>query len=74
MVLVDHGLYKEIDDKFRIRYAQLWKSLMLADLNRVDEARAYLEEILLRADHSASHYSVLHKDWLTKSKNLLKTI
>ena len=38
MVLVDHGLYKEIDDNFRIRYAQLWKSLMLADLKGIEEA------------------------------------
>lgn len=28
-ICVDHGLYKEIDDKFRIKYAELWKSLML---------------------------------------------
>lgn len=38
MVLVDHGLYKQIDDDFRIRYAQLWKSLMLADLRGIKES------------------------------------
>lgn len=38
MVLVDHGLYKDIDNDFRIRYAKLWKSLMLADLKGVQEA------------------------------------
>lgn len=36
MVLVDHGLYKDIDDDFRIRYAKLWKSLMLADLKGIE--------------------------------------
>ena len=38
MVLVDHGLYKQIDDEFRIRYANLWKSLMLADLRGIEES------------------------------------
>ena len=32
MVLVDHGLYRELDDEFCYRYASLWKALMLADL------------------------------------------
>lgn len=36
VVLVDHGLYKEIDDSFRLRYASLWKSLMLADLKGIE--------------------------------------
>lgn len=35
MVLVDHGLYKQIDDEFRIKYAKLWQSLMLADLDGI---------------------------------------
>lgn len=35
MVLVDHGLYKTIDDQFRIQYAELWQSLMLADLEGI---------------------------------------
>lgn len=38
MVLVDHGLYKAIDDDFRIEYAQLWKALMLADLKGIRES------------------------------------
>ena len=38
LVLLDHGLYKEIDDNFRIKYAQLWKSLMLADLDGIEKA------------------------------------
>lgn len=32
LVLVDHGLYKEIDNGFRILYAHLYKSLLLADV------------------------------------------
>jgi aarF domain-containing kinase len=37
MVLVDHGLYKSIDNKFRMEYAKLWKSMMLADLDGIKE-------------------------------------
>jgi hypothetical protein len=35
LVLVDHGLYKEIDDDFRILYAHLYKSLLMADLPKI---------------------------------------
>ena len=35
IVLVDHGLYKSIDTDFRLQYAQLWKSLMLANVNDI---------------------------------------
>lgn len=38
MVLVDHGLYKTLDDDFRLIYAQLWKALMMADIPRIQEA------------------------------------
>ncbi len=31
LVLLDHGLYKEIDDTFRSEYAHLWRSLIFAD-------------------------------------------
>ena len=33
--VTDHGLYKEIDDTFRVRYARLWRSLMVADLKEI---------------------------------------
>jgi aarF domain-containing kinase len=38
LVLVDHGLYRELDATFRQQYARLWKSLMLADLNGIRDA------------------------------------
>jgi aarF domain-containing kinase len=30
LVLLDHGLYKTIDDQFRADYAALWRSLIFA--------------------------------------------
>eukprot|EP00980_Cylindrotheca_fusiformis_P001220 scaffold328_cov130-Cylindrotheca_fusiformis.AAC.34 len=38
MVLIDHGLYNEIDNSFRVKYAELWKSLMLADLKGIERS------------------------------------
>jgi aarF domain-containing kinase len=38
VVLVDHGLYRELDPDFQLRYSKLWKSLMLADLNGIKDA------------------------------------
>jgi aarF domain-containing kinase len=38
MVLVDHGLYKHLDDDFRITYAELWKALMNADIPNIQKA------------------------------------
>jgi len=35
LVLLDHGLYKQIDDDFRITYAKLWKSLLMADIEGI---------------------------------------
>jgi len=35
LVLVDHGLYKEIDNDFRILYARLYKSLLMADVPKI---------------------------------------
>ena len=32
VVLVDHCLYKELQDDFRLTYAALWKGLLMADL------------------------------------------
>ncbi len=31
IVLLDHGLYKELDDPFRLSYAHLWQSLIRGD-------------------------------------------
>lgn len=35
LVLVDHGLYKEIDNDFRMLYARLYKSLLMADVPKI---------------------------------------
>lgn len=36
-VLLDHGIYKELDQKFRLDYCQLWKALILLDSQKILE-------------------------------------
>lgn len=38
IILLDHGLYRELDHEFRLKYAYLWRSLMLADLDAIKGA------------------------------------
>ena len=33
LVILDHGLYHEIDDEFRVNYCHLWKSIINRDEN-----------------------------------------
>lgn len=35
LVLLDHGMYKELDEGFRLEYCQLWKALILRDVNAI---------------------------------------
>ncbi|XP_076929349.1 putative ABC1 protein At2g40090 [Bidens hawaiensis] len=37
LVLLDHGLYKELDTDTRTNYAALWKALVLADVKGIKE-------------------------------------
>lgn len=38
LVLLDHGLYKELDDEFRLEYARLWQALVLADAKSITDS------------------------------------
>ncbi|XP_047321613.1 putative ABC1 protein At2g40090 [Impatiens glandulifera] len=42
LVLIDHGLYKELDLPTRTNYAALWKSLVFADANGIKESSVKL--------------------------------
>ena len=35
--LLDHGIYRELDQKFRLNYCQLWKALILLDTEKILE-------------------------------------
>ncbi|KAK9115727.1 hypothetical protein Sjap_014674 [Stephania japonica] len=36
LVLLDHGVYKELDKEFRLEYCQLWKALILQDSKQIE--------------------------------------
>jgi len=42
LILLDHGLYKELDFQTRTNYASLWKALVFADANAIKEYSAKL--------------------------------
>jgi aarF domain-containing kinase len=37
LILLDHGLYRELDFNTRANYAALWKALIFADANGIKE-------------------------------------
>ncbi|KAJ1277243.1 hypothetical protein BS78_05G280400 [Paspalum vaginatum] len=37
LVLLDHGIYRELDQKFRLDYCHLWKALILLDTKKIME-------------------------------------
>jgi len=37
LVLLDHGLYRELDDEFRQRYSRLWYAIVMADVPVIRE-------------------------------------
>ena len=38
LVLLDHGLYRRLDDEFRLEYSKLWKALILGDVAGITES------------------------------------
>ena len=36
LVLLDHGLYKELDREFRVDYANLWKAIILGNSKDIE--------------------------------------
>ncbi|KAK1432452.1 hypothetical protein QVD17_09349 [Tagetes erecta] len=38
VVLLDHGIYKSLDEEFRVNYCQLWKALVLLDSHKIQQA------------------------------------
>ncbi|KAL0549358.1 hypothetical protein IC582_013840 [Cucumis melo] len=35
LVLLDHGIYKQLDAEFRLHYCQLWKAMITLDTNKI---------------------------------------
>lgn len=69
LILLDHGIYKELPDEFRMNYAHLWKSLVDGDeigirkySEKLGGGDAYkLFSVVLT--HRSWDTMVYHKDW-----------
>ncbi len=69
VVILDHGLYRELDDEFRTNYAKLWKALILKD-NKVvkeycqkygiDDYELYGAIVLMRSYNTAEIGMISH--------------
>ena len=62
IVLVDHGLYKQIDNDFRLTYAKLWKALMMAD---VKEIKVHCGQLGIHEMVSIEYTRLQHKSTCT---------
>lgn len=35
-VLLDHGIYRQLDEEFRLKYCELWKAMILLDSIKIE--------------------------------------
>lgn len=82
IVILDHGLYQEITNEFRIEFCKLWKSLIVHDdiyLNQfcskynISDPELFSAMMLMRTyDHSIAFSSTLKKKDFEDLKDILK--
>ncbi|XP_040384576.1 aarF domain-containing protein kinase 1 isoform X2 [Oryza brachyantha] len=68
LVLLDHGIYKELDQKFRLNYCQLWKALILLDSQKIMELGEQFG-----VGKYAKYFPVLFTGRTIESKSILGT-
>lgn len=56
IVLVDHGLYKKLDEDFQESYARLWKGIVMAD---IPEIKSSCEQLGVHKMASKYVYDIL---------------
>ena len=44
VVLLDHGLYRNLDDSFRRNYCRLWQALVLGDESKIKKVKKIFNE------------------------------
>lgn len=64
IVVLDHGLYKEISNDFRLAYARLWKSLIEGD---IDKIKKYCFEIGAGDAYRLFSSVLTHRTWSSVS-------
>eukprot|EP00122_Pirum_gemmata_P015804 Pgem_evm1s14778 len=71
VMLLDHGLYRELDDVFRLDYSRLWLSVVYADLSGI---KRYSEKMGIRDMHQLLTSILTSKPWDTVIKTDLNGI
>ena len=73
IILLDHGLYREYDDEFRLDYARMWAALMTAD---IDGIKKYSTKLgggnayqLFSAILTARSWDTVHQQQLTLERS-----
>ncbi len=54
LVLLDHGLYRELKDDFRLEYAGLWRSLVFADIEGI-----HRHSVKMNAGHAVPIFAAM---------------
>lgn len=68
IILLDHGLYKELPDSFRLTYANLWKSLIDGNEQMIEK---YATELGCADTYKLFSTVVTHRSWesMTSSRD-----
>ncbi|XP_019407667.1 PREDICTED: uncharacterized aarF domain-containing protein kinase 1 isoform X4 [Crocodylus porosus] len=53
IILLDHGLYQVLTEKFRLDYCRLWQSLIKADMKQVQKYSRRLGDVEIRTNAAA---------------------
>lgn len=71
LVLLDHGLYRPLDDAFRVRYARLWRALIFGDEEGIKEVSA---EMGVEGMHRLFAAILTTKTWDSVSSSSLDSL
>jgi len=68
IILLDHGIYRQLDDEFRINYANFWKGIITQDKDLIKTTCLKLNvtneniELFLNIITSKSYKEIMNKD------------
>jgi aarF domain-containing kinase len=70
LVLLDHGLYREISTEFRLNYARLWMSVIAGDVPKIQQ---YCREIGAGDAYRLFSSVLTHRTWSSVSERVIST-
>ena len=70
LVLLDHGLYREISSEFRLTYARLWMAVIAGDVQKIQK---YCREIGAGDAYRLFSSVLTHRTWSSVSERVIST-